>query len=364
MPIERLNRTEYAAAVKALLGVDVKANEVLPQDIQVEGFDNIAAALSVSPSFLDQYITRRPASCAARVGSPESAGFECEVLHRGQSESLTMPLAARHARRHEVQTQFPCRRRVSHQFDDLAVGLYTSPMENESTLVIMIDGRIVFRKPVGGPARSGSRGSQGRCRPRRDHGALLEDSRAGRGRSARRCRGIYRPFPCGVRRECRKPGAFGGIDAAASRKPTAAWRVWSTASKSPDHSTPQAFRKPPAGTSSSSAIQRQRRSEGDSACARQITESLARRAFRRPVTAEDVNRLMPFYEAGRKDRRNIRSGNRAGRGRRSGQPRLPLSRHSRSPEARLRAPSSLSPIWNWLLGFPSSCGIPARTRNC
>src|SRR5581483_9742767 len=36
-------------------------------------------------------------------------------------------------------------------------------------------------------------------------------------------------------------------------------------------------------------------------CARQITETLARRAFRRPVTAEDVDRLMPFYEAGRQD---------------------------------------------------------------
>ena len=40
---------------------------------------------------------------------------------------------------------------------------------------------------------------------------------------------------------------------------------------------------------------------GEPACARQITENLARRAFRRPVTAEDVARLMPFYEAGRED---------------------------------------------------------------
>jgi hypothetical protein len=38
---------------------------------------------------------------------------------------------------------------------------------------------------------------------------------------------------------------------------------------------------------------------GEPACAKQITERLARRAFRRPVTAEDVGRLMPFYEAGR-----------------------------------------------------------------
>ena len=35
VPVQRLNRTEYAAAVKALVGVDVKENDVLPQDIRV-----------------------------------------------------------------------------------------------------------------------------------------------------------------------------------------------------------------------------------------------------------------------------------------------------------------------------------------
>jgi hypothetical protein len=38
---------------------------------------------------------------------------------------------------------------------------------------------------------------------------------------------------------------------------------------------------------------------GETACARKIAENLARRAFRRPATADDVNRLMPFYETGR-----------------------------------------------------------------
>src|SRR5678816_4384763 len=66
VPIQRLNRTEYAASVKALMGVDAHPKEVLPQDIQVEGFDNIADALSVSPAFLDQYVTaaRRIAQAA------------------------------------------------------------------------------------------------------------------------------------------------------------------------------------------------------------------------------------------------------------------------------------------------------------
>jgi hypothetical protein len=40
---------------------------------------------------------------------------------------------------------------------------------------------------------------------------------------------------------------------------------------------------------------------GEPACARQIAENLARRAFRRPVTTEDMNRIMPFYEGERRD---------------------------------------------------------------
>src|SRR5262249_48776932 len=43
------------------------------------------------------------------------------------------------------------------------------------------------------------------------------------------------------------------------------------------------------------------KTKGEPACAKQITETLARRAYRRPVTADDVARLMPFYEAGRKN---------------------------------------------------------------
>ena len=34
---------------------------------------------------------------------------------------------------------------------NLGLGLYTSTLENETTLVIMVDGKIVFRKPIGGP---------------------------------------------------------------------------------------------------------------------------------------------------------------------------------------------------------------------
>src|SRR5205085_202978 len=54
--IHRLNRAEYANAMHDLFGIDVDAAALLPTDGISDGFDNIAAALKVSPSFLDQYI--------------------------------------------------------------------------------------------------------------------------------------------------------------------------------------------------------------------------------------------------------------------------------------------------------------------
>src|SRR4029077_10498125 len=56
VPIQRMTRTEYGIAVKDLLGVEIDADNLLPTEIEVGGFDNIAAALSISPSFLDQYV--------------------------------------------------------------------------------------------------------------------------------------------------------------------------------------------------------------------------------------------------------------------------------------------------------------------
>src|SRR5262249_30566930 len=52
VPVQRLNRTEYANAVQDLLAVEIDPTKYLPADIAVEGFNNIAAALTVSPAFL------------------------------------------------------------------------------------------------------------------------------------------------------------------------------------------------------------------------------------------------------------------------------------------------------------------------
>ncbi len=103
---------------------------------------------------------------------------------------------------------------------------------------------------------------------------------------------------------------------------------------------------------------------GEPACAKQITANLARRAFRRPVTADDVASLMPFYEAGREGGGSFDDGIEQVVAAVLASPDF-LYRAIRGPEGtRLPTPSLLSPTWNWLPAFRSSCGIPARMRNC
>src|SRR5689334_1767557 len=68
--VQRLNRTEYANAVKDLLAVEIDPNQYLPADIAVEGFSNIAAALTVSPAFLEQYINAARRISRIALGRP------------------------------------------------------------------------------------------------------------------------------------------------------------------------------------------------------------------------------------------------------------------------------------------------------
>ena len=61
--IRRLNRTEYANAVRDLLQLDFPYADQLPQDTVAAGFDNIGDALSMSPLLLETYL-----KVARRVG--------------------------------------------------------------------------------------------------------------------------------------------------------------------------------------------------------------------------------------------------------------------------------------------------------
>src|SRR4029077_16217122 len=69
-PLHRLNRSEYAAAVRDVLALDIDATALLPADDEANGFDNIADVLRVSPTLLEQYLTAARTTRAMAAGDP------------------------------------------------------------------------------------------------------------------------------------------------------------------------------------------------------------------------------------------------------------------------------------------------------
>jgi mono/diheme cytochrome c family protein len=293
VPIQRLNRTEYAATVKSVVGVEVKATDVLPQDIQVQGFDNIATALSVSPSFLDQYITAARQVAKLAVGSPKPRVSNVKYsITANQNPDEPLPLGTRGGIK--FKHNFPADGEYRINIDDLSVGLYTGSVENESTLVGMIDGKIVFRKPIGGPADQAladRKGADGRAMIMERFQKIPVQVKAGvrdvviafidrshvESDENVASQPVFNGLTGGTAVAARMPRLVNGVEVVGPYNPEGV-------SKTPSRALIFVCDPKPAEELS---------------CARQITENLARRAFRRPVTAEDVNRLMPFYEAGR-----------------------------------------------------------------
>jgi mono/diheme cytochrome c family protein len=285
VPIQRLNRTEYAAAVKALVGVEIKTKDALPQDVSVDGFDNIATALSTSPAFVDQYITSARTIAKLAVGNPNPRVANVKYLVNQNSDEV-MPPGTRGGIRFKHNFSADGEYRIN--FPDLSVGLYTGSVENASTLVMTIDGKVVIKKPIGGPedlALADRKGADGRAQimsrfqkiPVQVQAgihdvliAFIERSRFESGENVAAGQGAFGG---------RMPRLVDGVEIVGPYNPTG---VSTTTSRA------LIFVCDP-------------KTKGEPACAKQITENLARRAFRRPATAQDLSRLMPFYETGRRE---------------------------------------------------------------
>jgi len=306
VPIHRMNRTEYAASVKALVGVDVKEKDVLPQDIQVGGFDNNAAALGISPAFLEQYVTAARQIAKLAVGNPLRLASVTYNVAAGQQSEQPLPPGTRGGMR--FKHRFPADGEYRVSVLGLGLGLYTGVLENESTLVLMIDGKVVFRKPIGGfedqslvdkkqaagrdeimsrfakiPVQVGA-GEHELIVAFVDRSHVESDENVGAG-----FRGIGDlGFGAGTNR---MTTLGNGIEVVGPYNPTGVTRT---------PSRDLIFVCDPKTAGEAQARQGEA-SSNETACARQVAENLARRAFRRPVTADDVNRLMPFYDFGREN---------------------------------------------------------------
>ena len=294
VPIQRLNRTEYAASVNALVGVDLKATDVLPQDGQVDGFDNIAAALTVSPAFLSQYISAARQVAKLAIGDPNPRVASTKyAIAANSNPDVPLPLGTRGGI--GFKHNFPTDGEYRVTINDLGVGIYASTLENQSTLVIMIDGKTVFRQTIGGPEdwQLHSHGPKGRAQIMERFSKIPVQVEAGThdvvvafiDRShVESPHNIADPFfdVLTLSCSCAPPGRRNKlVDGVVISGPFNPKGISRTPSRD------LIFVCDPNTT-------------GEPSCARQITENLAHRAFRRPVTADEVTRLTQFYDAARK----------------------------------------------------------------
>jgi hypothetical protein len=305
--IHRLNRKEYANAVRDLLGVHVDASTLLPADDVHDGFDNVAASLQVSPAFLDQYLEAARVVALQAVGNPRARpvaviygppgdmkayGDISGVEKRGIAGAGTQrfhrdgfPFGTRGGM--SVEHDFPADGEYSLTIGELAAGRLVPNMEYENTVVALLDGREFFRTTIGGAADLKSI-DQGQDPAANEINKRLRDIRFHATAGAHRVIVTFLERSLAESDErLRTVAAVGGqerelaIHAFELRGPLA------TSGVSDFESREKIFTCRP-----------HQQSEED-ACASQIVSSLARKAFRRPVRPVEVQRLLSFYRTGR-----------------------------------------------------------------
>ena len=152
VPMQRLTRTEFATAVNDLLAIELDAAQVLPAEIEVHGFDNIASALGVSPAFLDQYVAAARAAARLAVGEPTpKVSVAAYQQHESGDQPLHtdgLPLGTRGGMK--FRHTFPADGEYRFTIQDIGVDVYSRVLETRHTLILLVDGREVFRQSVGG----------------------------------------------------------------------------------------------------------------------------------------------------------------------------------------------------------------------
>ena len=154
-PIHRLNRTEYGNAIRDLLALEIDVAELLPADDEGYGFDNIADILRVSPSLLEQYLGTSAKIASLAIGDPDTPVVS--HLFRAppdlaQSQHIEgLPLGTRGGLLATHFFPLDAHYDFSVFLERNIVG-YMTGLEWPHELEITIDGARVFAAEVGGEA--------------------------------------------------------------------------------------------------------------------------------------------------------------------------------------------------------------------
>ena len=149
--LHRLNRREYANAIRDLLHTEFDAERTLPPDDSVDGFDNIATGLQVSPSFIEQYTISAYLVAVKAIGKPDArtSGWS---FRAGPGSQLThvagLPLGTRGGVLGQVD--LPSDGEYVVNIPDLATHIWGNGMEYENPLIVTLDNKVVYETVIGG----------------------------------------------------------------------------------------------------------------------------------------------------------------------------------------------------------------------
>jgi mono/diheme cytochrome c family protein len=283
--LHRLNRTEYANAIRDILDLDIDVSALLPPDDSARGFDNIAGSLTISPTLLEAYVTAATRVARMAVGywkTPTEAKY-IPPGDNSQNERLDgMPMGTRGGM--AVRHHFPADGEYTFEIQNYGIGSYI-PGEK---LELSIDGERVKLVDYAGvglsqgmsgegdgsieitvPVKAGSRLvgatflAPATLRPSLDSVQHHDRTSLENNSIAQ----LQYPPVIGFLR------ILGPFQAARPTDSRSLRKVLTCRPKEPMEEEP---------------------------CARQIVTTLTRKAYRRPVTASDVDPLMGFYKEGRR----------------------------------------------------------------
>jgi hypothetical protein len=292
--LHRLNRTEYANAVRDLLDLEIDVSTLLPPDDSARGFDNIAGSLTISPTLLESYATAAARVARMAVGYWKTP-VEATYLAKGdtsQNHHLEgLPFGTRGGMM--VRHDFPADGEYKFAIQNFGIGSF---IPGEQLELIVAGERAHLFKYEGVGLSQGMAGDQG--------DGVLEVTIPVRAGShvvgATFLQTNFRPSLDLIKQYDRKSLENNSIPQLQYYPAIGFLRIsgpFNAQRPDDSRSRRRVFTcHPPSSRRSSPGIDA---SEGG--CATQILTTLARRAYRRPATKQDVAMLMEFFREGRKD---------------------------------------------------------------
>ena len=308
-PVHRLNRLEYINAIRDLLAIDVDP-EWLPVDNAGIGFDNNADILSVTPSLMARYLSATAKVSRLAVGNPaigptiqvyRAPEFADQSVRLGEDLPFATHggLVVRHA--FPLNGEYTFKLRLQRN----SIGNTIRGIDDEHEIQVRIDHGLVKRFTVGGTYPGHDIGLV--------NGIPDDDVKAQTLHTYRLTADDQLEFRIPIQAGTRLvTAAFTDSAPAVSelvplRPMSRKRRIYTDDAGDPSIET-LSIEGPYAASAPDDTPSRQRifvcqptTAHDAASCARTILGTLARRAYRRPVTEADLAELMRLYEFGRRD---------------------------------------------------------------